>query len=255
MSEFKMSLIKVLGDAEFTQANGYEVETTYFGPGEVTLDLADETQLTLKEQEVTIDEFGESSAVDENGDEVSFKFQSSVPYKPVEMMQRPRAVLLVGADGRSIEVTSNVAMGVLVLRHAGASDGAEEEERFKVKGSESSPEQEVWVTGDVRYLEFSEAGRRIVDAAFEAERLNRETFLVEVLGVDEDGHEFEVGSWTAVGCATEAQASKQAIEEVWDRRLDIASCSPKTVVSRNPRWEESLPDESSTTDEQTAVTS
>lgn len=240
MSEFRIGLMKVLGDAEVTYANGYEVETTYFGAGEATLDLADETQLTFHEQEVVVDESGEATAIDEGGEEVSLRFQSAIPYKPAEMRLPVKVVVLLGDQPGVVAVTSNVAAGVLVIKQSSSDPGSGREDEFLVTAGDEAAPKQITVVGEVSHSDFSQANAAFVESAFEAEKLNRETFFVDVFAVPEDGTEFSVGRWVATGCRTEEEASKQAIEEVWDSRLDGASCSPRTVVRRNPRWEESL---------------
>lgn len=57
------------------------------------------------------------------------------------------------------------------------------------------------------------------------------SYQVHVSGVSEEGEVFEVGEGTVkANSAREAEA--KAVDELWDRRLDIAGCQPRVRARR-----------------------
>ena len=175
MDGFKISLKKALGDA-IAYANGYEVER-YYGDSELTIDLADEQQLTMNEQEVVVDECGEAVGFDCDGVAVDFKFQMSVPYRPVEMMRKPLVTVLMGDDGQDPEVAANISLSVLVLRQGSDVVDAEKVDRFEVK-NRSVSSANIQVTGSISVLQLSREEAAWVESTFDSFRVNRESCTV-----------------------------------------------------------------------------
>ena len=77
-----VDLSTVLRSASLSFMDGCRVAGSYYSEDDVTVDAAEETQRTFKHQDVFVDEYGLATAVDENGELVSFKFQTVVPFKP-----------------------------------------------------------------------------------------------------------------------------------------------------------------------------
>jgi hypothetical protein len=75
----KTTLLKALNAATLTIVDGYEVENcSEMGDGAV-LCLADERMLDFDDQDIEVDDFGMSSAVDDEGIECRFEFQVLSP--------------------------------------------------------------------------------------------------------------------------------------------------------------------------------
>jgi hypothetical protein len=80
-SRSTVDLKTALRNAPLSFMDGCKVANSYYSEDEVTVDAAEETQRTFKHQNVFVDEYGLATATDENGELVSFKFQTVVPFK------------------------------------------------------------------------------------------------------------------------------------------------------------------------------